>query len=207
MIVWSVFRRTKHGDKDRDGNPLIYALKHRDRYNIGYSSIKTLYGSFCPILEALASEMKPETLVPIPSGASVNHILAERMRRLSGNAATLCDCFEKLSIASALELAPAPEAVAPALRRDYTSALHVLQKSRIRQAPIEMKLIRPAKVRMYFKPIGFQPGAWGNAINGKRVVFIEDVFSTGTTLVCAEKMLRSRYAPASLSVITLLSAL
>ncbi len=205
MVVWSVFRRTKRGDAGRDGNPLIHALKRAQGYSIGYSSLKELRGPFGTILASIVATLAPEVLVPIPSGASINGVLSRRIAKVVP--ALTVECFEKLRIVDALAKAPSPDKVHDGHRDAYTTALHELQKSPDPRRLIEMKGIRPAKVRMYFQPIGFRAGAWGDSINGKRVVLVEDILSTGTTLLCAERLLLGRYQPASLSVITLLSGL
>lgn len=204
--TYSIFRRLKARDDDRDGNPLIHALKGKRGYFIRASSLKALYDPFCAGIATLVDQLKPETLIAIPSSSNVNAVLLKRILRQCPEAAAECECFEKLSIRAVLDRAPEIDAVKKIDRQEYGQTLRTLSRARSLHGPFEMKLVS-MKVRPYFSPIGFRAGAFGPSINGKRVVLIEDILASGTTLMRAKDLLMGRYQPATLTIITLLSGL
>ena len=67
-----------------------------------------------------------------------------------------------------------------------------------------MKLLK-AKIRPYFDPIAFRTGSWGDKINDKNLLFVDDVLSSGSTLLVAERLIRSRFNPKSIAILTMFS--
>ena len=189
LLIINVFRRHRVGDHERDGNPLIYALKRKNGYRIGYQSLKELSRNFDAILQKAASESPCTVIVPMPSSASLTIIMARRLQRLLSPKAEILPCFRKATVEEALNAAPAPANVPQKLRRAYTSELNRLGK-----APphgfFQMKDVAKA-VRPYFTPVVADPATIAN-INGACIMLVDDLASSGTTLhVAAQSALRA----------------
>lgn len=202
MLTCSIFLRTHLGDPDRDGNPLIYALKGMRGYTITRGEIQKLYMPFSFGLTEAIGVLLPETIIPVPSTSRLNKIVTKRIVRETTPHVDVCDCFEKLTNGTVLQFADANKPNVPKQhRRAFTTALSELS----RKPSTDLFQIKNVanRLRGYFKPIGFGPGAFAALVNNRRVVLVEDVLSSGTTLAVAKRLIYSRYQPASVSVITL----
>jgi hypothetical protein len=67
LLVHYVFRRNHTGDLDRDGNPLAYALKGMNGYNIVPLYRKQIMDRARKVLEAFITGIETDYIMPLPS--------------------------------------------------------------------------------------------------------------------------------------------
>lgn len=202
MPVVSVFRRQKSGQDNHDGNPLIFALKHRRGYSIERSDFREILSRGRRIVPAaLALLPAYDLVVPLPSSSPITRLLGRHVAR-QPPASAILECLEKATVGGVLAMAPAPAQVAPKLRRDYTSLLNTWQ-SLAPNSLVEMKEVRQS-LRPLVSPILATAAA--AACAGRRVLLIDDIYGTGSSLLSARNAL-APFGPAEVSALTLLSRL
>ncbi len=179
LLITSIFRRRHAGKNESDGNQLIYALKRKFGYTIGYNDIKEINRLFSLILATALNEKQFDVIVPMPSSASVARIMADRIKRSLGGNTVVLHAFRKATVQEVLSAAVPVGSVHKRLRNDYGKTLGALQSKKGGQS-FEMKLVEQS-VRHLFSPIVIDPGM-GAMISGQRIVIVDDIVSSGTTL-------------------------
>lgn len=191
ITVYSIYRRTKFGDTDRDGNPLIYSLKGIYNYRITNEELCKFKPSFITILNKIKQRIpeRPCTLFAMPSSSNVSYILTRRISRLFGITMhthgvikrTARDVLEYYDTTSPY--------IADSHKRMVFRVLAELRKSAPNTA-FSMKHV-PNKVRHYFPPWQLNPDFNYTMVNNSTVILVDDLLSTGTTLISASAELRN----------------
>jgi len=184
--VLSIFRRVKTGDKDRDGNPLIYALKRKRGYRIGFRSASELWRAAHAILPQIVAAVECDMIVPLPSSSNIAGYVARAIQRAYGaNAPEIRALFEKATVGEALRRMVPPDQVEPKLRREYGSYLHTLHRLPT-GAHVQMKEVSP-QIRHLVPSV--TPIASLHGLDGCRVMLVDDLLSTGSTFMSARACL------------------
>lgn len=191
ITVYSIYRRTKFGDTDRDGNPLIYSLKGIYNYRITNEELCKFKPSFIAILNKIRQRIpeKPFALFAMPSSSNVSCILARRISRLFGiTMHTHCVIKRTARDVLAYYDTTSPD-IADSHKKMVFRVLAELRKS----APntvFSMKHV-PNKIRHYFPPWKLNPDFNYTIDNNSVVILVDDLLSTGTTLISASSELRN----------------
>lgn len=198
LLIHSIYRRTKTGDFRRDGNPFIYALKSKDGYKITNRELHRFKPSFYTILTKIIEHKTVDYILPMPSSHPIAHYLARRLARAT-DATVIDDFFCKQTtgnIIATFDLA----SVKPAHKKDVKKQLAAYRKMPANTL-VSLKKI-PNKIRCYFPPLVLNPGNTVT-VDIENVLLVDDLLSTGTTLLSAKRLLRSR----NLACVCLLSDL
>jgi hypothetical protein len=199
--VSSIFGRRKTGRDERDGNPLIYALKDIRGYSITHASVRKLYICAKINLPACLANAPYCSVVPLPSSSGLVQILSRRLARIKGGC-PIISCLDKASIAQVLTSAPESQIVEKRYRKKYISQINALQKMEQNDL-FQMKVVDMA-LRPYFTPLMKNDSA--NNIIGADVLLVDDILGSGTSITSAAKCLFDVGAR-SVSGITLMGSL
>lgn len=185
LTVVGIFRRTKTGDREHDGNPLIYALKGKNGYRLTYGAARRLLADARQIIPQIAAVGSCDVIVPMPSSSNVARYVARELGRAYALAPE--ERFRKATVGEALAWMLPPEQVAPALRRAYTAQLRTMQHLPTGSL-VQMKEVRESVIRPLV------PAVTADVLTdlaGKRIMLVDDLLSTGSTLRSAKALLEA----------------
>jgi Phosphoribosyl transferase domain len=201
VTVSSIFARRKSKRDERDGNPLIYALKDKFGYSIPYESVRHLYNCASANLPLCLANGAYCVVVPLPSSSKLTYILSQRMARRQSDC-PMISCLDKTTIGQVLAMAPQPQLVEKRYRKKFISQINTLQKMEPNSV-FEMKAVEMA-LRPYFTPL--MPNSCIGNIAGMDVLLVDDILGSGTSILSATKILLAAGAR-SVSAVTLMGSL
>lgn len=200
LPVFSVFKRLFNSAKqsrDReqklqgDNCPLIYALKGKDELAVRFSSIKSLNESIPAILSSITTQIDRhfDVILSMPSSSRLADILAKRISRMTGRP-HIQNTFAKATNAQAMaHIADIRDSNPKNLSKKDASTLRNVLKV-LRERPEELYTAKDVKtsVRKYFLPlvVAQLPSTFDDKT---RVLLVDDLLSTGGTLICAHRLL------------------
>lgn len=199
--VYSIYMRTKSGDYSRDGNPLMYALKGINNYSISLRELYNFRSSFVHILNAIHSNLLQgnKVVVAMPSSSSVVGLFAKRVSRRFG--AQMIDLFLKCTVQEVLNNFHANFSLKNIKKSDKFEVQRLLAalSRAVPNSFFSMKIV-PNKIRKYFNPIKLNPQANLASLNGAQIILVDDLLSSGITLICAIEILMSLNLPSTAGV-------
>lgn len=199
--VSSIFSRKKTGRDERDGNPLIYALKGMRGYSITHESICELIICAKNNLPLCLANTPYCVVVPLPSSSGLVQILSRRLARTKADC-SIISCFDKATVYQVLAAAPTPQVVEKRYRKKFVSRINALQKMEGNNM-FQMKDLEMA-LRPYFTPL--MKNALAGNIIGADVLLVDDILGSGTSIKSAAQSLLLEGAR-SVSGITLMGSL
>jgi len=207
--VYSVFKRKKHKrnkpfNQKGDGTPLIYALKLMHDTSIAKSEIKKLIPNFSIILNLIAKEINPELIISIPSAYGISKIVSSRLSKVSGNHTIVEGVFRKASIQEAIDNVDL-RSISSKYENKLNAEIGSLLKGDNLNNNFSLKVIKN-QLRPAFNPLIINDTSQIPS-KIKAITLVDDLLSTGTTLLGAIKLLKSRYPNVNVSAVCLLSAL
>jgi len=200
--VTSIFTRTKRKsdhEKVGDSSPIIYALKKKQGLKTTRESILKLRDSASEIIASI--DVKPGSLlVCTPSSFNIVEIFAKRFAKQKLiNYET--DVFSK----STKESAISDFEKALCLINDYKSKKeikNIVDKMASNPDPILSLKEVPPKYRQYINPVVLK-----KTITAKNIILVDDLVSSGTTLICAKNQIQSICPESEISGLSLISSL
>lgn len=187
-----VFRRNKTGDLDRDGNPLIYAMKGMNGYRIVPMYRQMFFKRAAVIIEKVAADLHADFIMPVPSSydfcSEFSLFLSEQLAVPHLDSHFL----GKRTIQEIL----AGEIVSPSkipnrrTRTLYASQLAAWRKMEPDQH-IAMKELDP-KIRHFFQPLKIIKKM--PSIRNAKILVVDDLMSSGTSIRSAAGALRGQGA-------------
>lgn len=213
LDVISIFKRTSYKDyssgNEYDGNPFIYALKNKYRWKFDVTKAQAhkylkQFVSNCQKLQK-----KYDTIIMIPSYSQVNKRFMETLYNMLNAECKMEHLFTKVEIDhDEVEQFIDYDAIA----KDYEDTREVEQElERILYSlnGSDKKFEAKSVNKKYLKYIKFlqindDPESV-EQINGKNILILDDVFSSGATISQAVNAISQNYAPKSITVVTLLS--
>lgn len=193
--VYHVFRRNKTGDKDRDGNPLIYAMKGMNGYGIVPMYRQMFFRRADEIIATIAGKFEADFVMPIPSSYGFCGEVAERVSNAMGVPLLASNFILKKTIGEVLaqygELVP--DDLKPKARQEYKSQLAVWRRMD-EHRHVSMKEIDNS-IRRCFQHLKISDDP--PDIAGRKIVVVDDLMSTGTSLISTFELLRSAGAVVS----------
>lgn len=199
--VYSIYKRTKAGDCERDGNPLIYALKGIYGYSITLKELFKFRTSFLSILSAINTKLETNNkfVISVLSSSPVVSFLAKRVSRVFG--ASRVDVFDKCTVEDVIGRFQKRLSTVNIKHKDKSQVNEVLAKLS-RSSPnavFSMKNV-PNKIRKYFQPLKLKPNINLNFLRGAEIILIDDLLSSGVTLVSASEELMGKNIQCSIAV-------
>lgn len=189
LLVRHVFRRNKTGDKDRDGNPLIYALKGIHGYQIAPAVKHQFLERAAEIVRSFSHELDSELIVPLPSGSAFCAEFVAFLCQITGLRLHNADFIRKRTIEEMLARhgGSLPEGINENILKAVKSQLAVWRRLNPGQL-VSMKQINP-KIRHCFEPVTLSRDV--SELAGRRVVLVDDLMATGASMTSASNLFRS----------------
>lgn len=190
IVIRHVFRRNKIGDKDRDGNPLIYALKEMNGYRIDDNERTKFFVRAAEIIETFAGNLQADFVMPLPSSKSFCADFGRLVCDVTGIEYLAPDFLTKKSIQQALDQYghQVPDALNPYSSRKYKSQLKTWRKMSGHEA-LSMKEVDQS-IRRCFNPLIIDNMA--PELEGCRILLVDDLMSSGASLLSASSLLKSK---------------
>ncbi|CAB0151377.1 Adenine phosphoribosyltransferase [Pseudidiomarina piscicola] len=186
LLTYSVYRRTKDGDKERDGNPFIYALKKTKGFRIRSRELVRFNPSFDAILDKIMERVPCGGLVTVPSSYPVAEILARRISRKNG-AEIFNSIFKKATVGEVI--AGFDQA---AVKRQHRAEVKSQLATFAKLDPNELVTLKEMrnKIRPYFNPLSLNTDLL-ECLPAENLLLVDDLLSTGTTISNAAKLLKA----------------
>lgn len=183
LKVFSIYTRTKQGDLRRDGNPLIYALKSLNGFTISKAELRAFRPTFTSIVDKTLSGWPHTCVLTMPSSSVLTEQFARRIaRKLQGKVVT--DAFCKRTATEMLDEYRQRHVVPKTKHKsDVNRVLAELRKVSPNTL-FSMKLVEN-NIREYFRPLKLNPVCNLGALQSGQVLLVDDLLSTGTTLLNA----------------------
>lgn len=214
LKIYAIFKRqflSGKQSRDRkqrhlgDNCPLIYALKRKNGLYTNISSIKKLNNSFkiiCTKFMELESQGY-QLIISMPSAHNISYIIAKRLAK-KFNALHLSNILRKITVNNAFQLLDNAN-----ISVKETKSLDFKIKIQAREVGINgdfsLKGI-PTKFRDIFPPfiLNEQLSSSSERI---RILLVDDLMATGTTLATARKIMALQYPNAVIHAICLFSSM
>ncbi|MBS0057794.1 phosphoribosyltransferase [Yersinia sp. Marseille-Q3913] len=200
LKVTSIFSRTKgkkgkRGVKDPpgDNSPMLYALK-------GMHQLQTTRRAVMDLPVYVAAGFQWDWLLPLPSSSNLTALFANRVCSRSGVGVCHHGAMVKISAQQVLKNLEALQIKATD-RSAIREAVNRFIKYNSPQTAFQIKAISRTSLRPYINPL-----MWGHlpaVVPPRRVLLIDDMVTTGTSLVCASDILRHRYPTVQIEALTL----
>lgn len=205
VVVHHVFRRNKTGDLDRDGNPLIYALKGMNGYNIVPMYRMRILARGQEILEKCVGLCGADFIMPMPSSYGFSKEFAEMVSATTETPLLDSQFLRKKTVAEMLAQygQQIPDDLTGQREKEYKSQLYDWRQMKSGQK-VSMKEINP-KLRKYFDPFEIADGA--PDIRDRNVVLVDDIMSSGASLSAMTLLLTTRVGCKIDRAVSFLSAL
>lgn len=183
--VISVFKRKKSSTElISDGNPLVYALKGKSDWQISSDDAELMWNRVDDILKKIKNEY--DVVVLSPSSNGLVSVFAQRIKEALNNIEIIEDCLLKLTKEEIIELSPFKgfseeelEQMERALKRmDYWFEAKHMNKKLLSKLSDNLTKLNPAHNYLH-------------KIYNKRVLLIDDVYSSGSTLKSCNNSLLS----------------
>ncbi|MDQ2045100.1 phosphoribosyltransferase [Pseudoalteromonas sp. 20-92] len=187
LLVKCVYRRTKYGDYQRDGNPFIYALKRKSPYSITNSELFRFRPSFKEILFKMCQDIDVDFVLGVPSSHQIVSHFGNRVARQI-RAVYIDDYFSKQTVGDVLSTFSLTS-VNDKHKKAVKKVLSTYKKLDANEE-VSLKKIEN-KIRHYFEPVKINPSYSGVNIDGN-ILIVDDLLSTGTTLLSSARILSSR---------------
>lgn len=217
ITVWSVFKR--FGNRTTcNGNPLIYALKGENNWKFPNQENKEKFFEKVElIIKKFLSMHKPNTIIVLPSTNPLNMKFSEMIVKNSPESELICDVLMKITVDRLLEYVYEPDSEFRKYYKDefkskYMELENYIQ-SNVRASklnsdtiPFKRHWVEDQIMRNVIDRTMMLNGAsYGNSINNKNVLLVDDVISHGNSIRESIRILKEQYEPKRIDVLTLLS--
>ncbi|WP_432692182.1 hypothetical protein [Morganella morganii] len=215
LIIYSVFKRKKLSNKQKhnkqqrhigDNCPILYALKGKEALITNISSIKKLKRSFDSISDKI-KEKEPDgfdMVIPMPSSYNISYITGKRFASCF-NTMYYPGFLRKISVSQAINILRDTILVHNDKKR-LQFLLQLQQKENGKNAKFSLKGI-PARFRYIFSPVEISPSSDNSRISPGRILLVDDLLTTGTTLLSATRVVQCLFSSAEIRAACLFSSL
>ncbi len=187
-----VFRRKTKKGHDRDGNPLVYALKEMNGYRMQPMYHQMLYKRADEILTAFVGDLDVDVLVDVPSSKPLCRSFAKQVSKASGLPLVESSFLRKRMVGEVLDAIDAgfPQFAKDRDERAFKAALGQLRRAK-RDTDFQMKEVAKP-MRRFFQP--FTISGEVPVLEGQRIALIDDLVSSGTSIISVAECLREQGA-------------
>lgn len=202
LKITSIFTRTK-GKWDKsvgDNSPMLYALKGLSNLKTRPRDIAALCVSFRQILPVfLGAGFHWDWIIPLPSSSEVCWRFANKTQKLSGIGTIQQEALLKISAKQALANVKNLR-VSAKDKTKLKNGIFRFMKDYDQDAPFQIKYVDTA-LRHHIAPL-----MWGKthpAPPPTKVLLVDDMVTSGTSLRCAAGIVAKRYPMAQIEALTI----
>ncbi|MEJ5979101.1 phosphoribosyltransferase [Novosphingobium sp. PS1R-30] len=185
--LFHVFKRNQRGARRDDGNPLIHALKDRRGFSILPFWRNLIMSRAKAILEKSKAELEGfDFVMPMPSSSPFCAQFAEMVSQVAGAPLLASDFLRKRTVGEVLaEVKAHPPKVRPGKTSSLASQVHAWEK----MSPESQ--YQAKEVDLSLRPLfsGFAMDGDIPDVQGKRVLVVDDLFATGSSLLSVREIL------------------
>lgn len=232
IVVYSIFKRNNKLDKD--GNPLIYALKNENNYCMSTNDKEYLWDICRKITQKIVNDIcstesiEENVFVAVPSTNRLNNMIYENIKGVIPNPVKLTGVLRKLNPANIKELLLNTDGFHEMLYKAYDA--HSGSSSQTGQEPYISEALEAFdeafneqngafvrhKLPLWLRPIvkktmeispEFKKEVNAAKITGKNLIIIDDTIKYGNSIKEAYKLLAENFEPKSMHCITLCSSM
>ena len=217
--VWSVFQRTDSQFGDKDGNPLIYAMKNENGWSMSRGDYKKIESNIKQILIKFFDKHGYDATIILPSTSVINPFMEKLIKEVNPECKIINDLVIKMTIKEVdddIMKWGSPFRKAFPVLDDLRVAYAELEKNfeRMRREKngeftyhfIDNKKIRNA-IEHTLKLEKNNIGRYSGLINNKNVLLVDDTIRRGNTIKDAIRVIKDTFEPKSLTALTMFSAL
>ncbi len=192
LRIQYVFRRKTTKGHDRDGNPLVYALKEMNGYRMQPMYHQMLYKRADEILAAFVGDLEVDALVDVPSSKPLCRLFAKQVAKVSGLPLVESNFLRKRTVGEVLDAIDAsfPQFTKDRDERAFKAELGQLRRAK-RDTDFQMKEVTKP-MRRFFQP--FTVSGEVPVLEGQRIALIDDLVSSGTSIISVAECLREQGA-------------
>lgn len=190
VTVHNIFRRNNDGDPDRDGNPLVKAMKGMGEYNIIAMYRSQVMTRAENVLASFLHNIEFDVVMPVKSSYGFAAEVALLVSTISGKPLLMPTFIRKRTVAEML--ANYDGHVPAGLNRATTKAFKGQLADWHRAVPsheVSMKRIAP-KIRHLFQPLEIS-GSPPNIL-AQNVLVVDDLMSSGTSITSTADLLSTQ---------------
>jgi len=201
--IISIFKRKKLDNDRYDGNPLLYALKGLNGWEINDYDVKILLKQFIRIVEKINPIY--DTIIKIPSSNDLNNIFLDRINKIIKCDYKIDEFISKLESdvvwMDGVDFKNMNDVEIETLRNSFNKMGDFFTFKTI-----------PSYLRKYIKKI-YNTDLIdnqldiSNKINDKNILILDDTISSGSSISLFTKEILKMYEPKSITIITLFSKL
>ncbi|NIL04988.1 hypothetical protein HB976_18805 [Yersinia mollaretii] len=214
LIIYSVFKRRKTSGKQQrdralrqlgDNCPIIYALKGKEGLITDFSSIKKLNVSFKTIIKYI-SALEPQgyqVVISVPSTHNISHIIGKRFSK-HFRSIHLKNVLRKITIQEAFNLLDRED-----INLEESKSLKFRIKKQYKEVGFQgffsLKGV-PTLYRDLLPPLSMnvRPQL---TFTPDRILIVDDLLASGTTLETAAKIIQNLYPNAMIHAACLFSSI
>lgn len=221
--VWSIFQRKDTPDVDgfdnQDGNPLLYAFKGENNWHFKTNKDRNKFiYLFEHITSKFLDQCKADITIVVPSGGTLNSMIAGTIKRQRKDAKIINNLLRKLTISEVWETID--ELDSP-FRQKFGKTRHEweIASKDIKDSFRKMQKYRDGKFTYHFLPTNepyreyitqslvcdeWSRGRYAGDIYKHDILLLDDSISRGQTLKNACEILKT-FEPRSITVLTMFS--
>ena len=221
--VYSIFQRKDTPDADfldnKDGNPLLYAFKGELGWHFKTNRDRNMFLSlFEKIVDKFLQTYKTDITVVMPTGSSLNNMIAQTIKRKDKNSFIINDLLRKLTISEVWESLDALDS--PFRKRfgrtredwksacaDMKIAFEKMNKQRNGNFTYHLLPSNDEYRKYITKTLScdeYSRGRYANEIYDHNILLLDDSISEGASIKNACDILMS-FQPKSITVLTMFS--
>jgi hypothetical protein len=187
LTVYHLLRRNKTGDLDRDGNPLIYALKEMRGYRIAADHKALFIDRAAAILAEITDQFDADFILPVPSTKPFCAEFGQVVSKVTGVPFLDSNFIRKRTVGEMLAQYgdQVPEQLNKRASQAYKGVIAGWRNAHPGQL-VSMKDV-DTKIRPLFDPLCLTDRV--PQIDGARVVIVDDLMSSGSSLTSTCKAL------------------
>ncbi|WP_162150339.1 phosphoribosyltransferase family protein [Asticcacaulis sp. AC460] len=180
LKVYHLLRRNKTGDQDRDGNPLIYALKEMYGYRIAPVDRQRFIERAAAVLERINDQIAADFIMPVPSSKPFCAEFAQIVADVTGIPYLDSAFIRKRTVGEMLAQYGdnVPKQLNKSASTRYKALIAGWRDAHARQM-VSMKDI-DTKIRPHFDPLALTEDVPN--IKGARIIIVDDLMSSGSSL-------------------------
>lgn len=188
LVAYHIFRRNKDGDPDRDGNPLVKAMKGMGGYRVIPLYRDQVMTRAREVLMKFSGQLEVDMVMPMPSSYGLSQEVAELVCQVTGREYLSPSFIRKRTIAEMLAEydGNVPDHLNSRLTKFYKDQLYTWKRMKPGQY-VSMKEIE-TKIRTCFQPLVLGGHNVPN-IEGSRVLVVDDLMASGSSLASVSSVL------------------
>jgi hypothetical protein len=218
--IWSIFKRKrtpKNMPYQNDGSPLIYALNNNEN---GWkfkneNDRASIFKQMGLIAEKFSKLHTYGVTIILPSGGSINSLLANIMERLNPNSVILNSLLSKMTVEDVYnEVIETNSLFRKHYGANYEKALNLFldylgKMDSEKNGMFSFRYVKDNEMKncieKTFKIVDDGILSYSDEINGKDILIIDDTITNGGTVKSAIKVITEVFTPKTISVLTMFS--